>query len=61
MKKILLALVVAAGSLTANAQVWLGGSLGFNHAKAGDVKTNTFEVKPEVGYTLNDSGTSLSA
>lgn len=54
MKKILLTLVVAAASLAANAQVWVGGSLGYNHTKFNDLKVNTFEVKPEVGYTLSD-------
>ncbi len=62
MKKIILAAVVAVSSLSANAQVWLGGSLGFNYNKAEakiagvtvDVKTTKFSIAPEIGYTLSD-------
>lgn len=58
MKKILLTALVAVASLTAKAQVWVGGSLGYTNTKVetalGKVKTNSFEVAPEVGYSLSD-------
>ncbi len=55
MKKMILAALVAVASISANAQVWVGGSLGFNYNKnADDVKTTTFSIAPEVGYTLSD-------
>ena len=33
MKKIILTALVAVASLSANAQVWIGGELGFNYEK----------------------------
>lgn len=66
MKKILLTAVLAVSALAASAQVWVGGSLGYlnESVKNGytnpvtgvtsDLKTNTFEIAPEVGYVLND-------
>ena len=50
MKKLFLTLVIAfAGIFTANAQVWLGGSIGgtFNKEKS------TFEIAPEIGYSFD--------
>ena len=58
MKKILLTAMVAVASLTANAQVWLGGSigLGFHNYDDGDkYKTTIFEISPEVGYSLSEN------
>jgi len=55
MKKMILAALVAVASISANAQVWVGGELGFNYNKVDDgLETTTFSVAPEVGYTLND-------
>lgn len=54
MKKIILTAIVAVASLGANAQIWVGGQLGFNYEKEGDAKTTTFAIAPEVGYTLSD-------
>jgi len=55
MKKFILAALVAVASLSANAQVWLGGSVGFgvNSPKVGDSQT-TFVIAPTVGYALSD-------
>ncbi len=55
MKKVILAAMVAFSSLAANAQVWVGGSLGFDIAspEVGE-STTTFTIAPEVGYTLNE-------
>ncbi|MDE6000464.1 MAG: porin family protein [Bacteroidaceae bacterium] len=60
MKKILLAAFVAVVSLSANAQVWVGGELGFNTSKASSdgitiEKKNTVTVAPEIGYKFADN------
>jgi len=56
MKKLILSAVVALASMTANAQIWIGGELGFNYHNndATDASVTTFTVAPEIGYTLND-------
>lgn len=58
MKKMILAALVAVASLSANAQVWVGGEVGFNYNTKelgnGDIKTTTLALAPEVGYSLND-------
>lgn len=55
MKKILLAAVVAFSSLAANAQIWMGGALGFDYTdNDGGAAVTTFTVSPEVGYTLDE-------
>lgn len=59
MKKILLTALVAVASLAANAQVWVGGELGFNAGKTsydGDKwgAGAKFNFIPEIGYTIND-------
>lgn len=60
MKKIILAAFVAVASLTANAQVWVGGEVGFNTSKTtlnGTElnKSNNVTIAPEIGYKLNDN------
>lgn len=51
MKKLVLVLaIVFAGFMTANAQVWIGGSLGAQVEKG----HMGFDVNPEIGYTIND-------
>lgn len=47
-------------SLTANAQFWAGGQVGFNTSKTSIdgnelEKTNNFALIPEVGYKINDN------
>ncbi len=56
MKKIILAAMIAVFSVSANAQVWVGGDFGFGFSKAdSDAKTaNKITVSPQVGYMLND-------
>ena len=55
MKKILVAAVVAFSSLAANAQIWMGGSLGFDYTDNDNSKAvTTFTISPEVGYTLDE-------
>lgn len=60
MKKIILAAFVAVASLTANAQVWVGGELGLGTSKTtvnGNeaAKSNYALIVPEVGYKINDN------
>jgi hypothetical protein len=59
MQKILLAAFVAVVSLTANAQLWVGGELGYNYQRTTNHKVevgkaNNFSILPEIGYKLND-------
>lgn len=53
MKKLVFAIIALAASLTASAQVYLGGSLGFQR----DFNKNTtdFVILPEIGYNFNDT------
>lgn len=60
MKKILIAVFVAAVSLSANAQVWVSGQLGVNTSKESfdghtTYKGNNFTIAPEIGYKLSDN------
>ena len=55
MKKAILTFVIAfAGIITANAQVWLGGSLSFNTNKAEGQRGTYLFLGPEVGYSFGD-------
>lgn len=55
MKKILLLAVVLFASLNANAQFYVGGSVGFGSVKpAGGDSEFVFKILPEFGYNLND-------
>ena len=56
MKKVILAALVAVASLSANAQVYLGGKVGFSSFKE-DSNTDAvtaFSISPEVGYMFNE-------
>jgi len=57
MKKIFLTLMVMVAAVAANAQVWVGGSLGFwNNGDAEgyeQIKTS-LEIAPEIGYDLSE-------
>ena len=58
MKKIMMTLAAVAVAATMNAQVYLGGTLGFTSTKAdteGAKATTNFEIKPEVGYNLDEN------
>lgn len=50
--------VMAVAALSANAQVWVGGNIGFgvDHTNLFDSKNTDkkFFIQPEVGYSLND-------
>jgi len=62
MKKILMTLAAVAVAATMNAQVWVGGQIGFNADKttvktngvSTDVTTNNFTIAPEIGYNLSE-------
>ncbi len=56
MKKVILAALVAVASLSANAQVYLGGTLGFQTGKVQEGADNIskFTIAPEVGYNFNE-------
>lgn len=55
MKKIILTMIVACCTLAANAQVWLGGSLGLSvtDPEQGDAITSIV-IAPEIGYNINE-------
>ena len=56
MKKIILSAIVAVCAISANAQIWAGGSLGFNvedHKRWAETQTD-FTIAPEIGYSLNE-------
>lgn len=59
MKKLIMAALVAVASVSANAQYWAGGEVGFNTSRTsldGHTlgKENQVTLAPEVGYKLND-------
>lgn len=57
MKKIFMIAALAVATLAANAQVYVGGSLGFESAKANkdaDALSN-FSIMPEIGYNLDEN------
>lgn len=54
MKKILMTLAVAFVAVAANAQVYVGGSVGIASSKNGGGKNvTTYQVLPEIGYNIN--------
>ena len=58
MKKIMMTLAAVAVAVSVNAQVYLGGSLGFTSSKddtEGAKATTRFAIKPEVGYNLDEN------
>lgn len=53
MKKIVLLFFVVCAAMTVNAQVYVGGSLGFWDND--DLDYTSYKIVPEIGYTLNDN------
>lgn len=54
MKKILMTLAVAFVAVAANAQVYVGGSVGIASSKQnGGKNVTTYQVLPEIGYNIN--------
>jgi len=59
MKKIMMTLAAVAVAATMNAQMYIGGNLGFNTNKdktdpADEVTFTGFSIQPEIGYQLDD-------
>lgn len=56
MKKIILSAIVAVASLSASAQVWLGGDIAFGTKKlvSGGDNLTTFTLAPQVGYMFSE-------
>ena len=55
MKKILMTIVAVFAAMNMNAQVYVGGSVGFGSAKMGSGDSeSTYKIVPEIGYNLND-------
>ena len=52
MKKLFLSLLVGAASLTASAQVYVGGEVGL--WRNNDANHTSFSLKPQVGYELSN-------
>lgn len=52
MKKLLLTLLVAVMGLTASAQIYVGGEVGF--WRNTDANKTNFKIIPEIGYVLSD-------
>lgn len=57
MKKIFMIAALAVATLTANAQIYVGGSLGFENNKADKHadRLTSFSIIPEVGYNLDEN------
>lgn len=55
MKKILLSLAALAFAATINAQVWIGGEVGFttNHTNGSDHTAMELNIAPDIGYSLS--------
>ena len=55
MKKILLSLAALAFAATMNAQVWIGGEVGFttNHTNDSDHTAMELTIAPDIGYSLS--------
>ena len=58
MKKFLMTIAAAFVAVSMNAQVYLGGSLGFgawsSQKNVGDRSETSFSILPEIGYNIND-------
>jgi hypothetical protein len=55
MKKIMMTLAAVCVAATMNAQVYVGGSLGFQTTSHDGDSKNNWEIMPEIGYNLDDS------
>jgi hypothetical protein len=54
MKKIMMTLAAVAVAATMNAQVYLGGSIGFESTSSDGNSETFFSIMPEIGYNLNE-------
>ena len=54
MKKIFAIALVAMMTMTANAQVYVGGGIGFQTSSNDGNSETTIKILPEIGYSIND-------
>ena len=54
MKKIMMTLAAVAVAATMNAQVYVGGTLGFKSLSLDGTSATSFTITPEIGYNLNE-------
>lgn len=55
MKKFLMTIVAAVAAVSVNAQVYVGGGLGFTSTSHDGESVTNFAIIPEVGYTLDEN------
>lgn len=55
MKKIMMTLAALAVAATMNAQVYVGGGVGFSTASNDGNSTTSFKIIPEIGYNLDEN------
>lgn len=46
--------VMAVAAMTADAQIWLGGQVGFQAGEVNDLNVTQYQLLPEIGYKLTD-------
>lgn len=54
MKKTAILLMMLLGAMTANAQTWVGGSIGLDFSKTDDQPNTEITFSPTIGYDFND-------
>ena len=55
MKKLFLMAFVAICAVSANAQVWIGGNLGYDYdSNFGGEKVHALSISPEIGFNISD-------
>ena len=54
MKKFLMTIVAAFAAVSMNAQVYVGGGIGFASYDNGSESKTSFKLMPEIGYTLDE-------
>lgn len=55
MKKIMMTLAAIAVAATMNAQVYVGGTLGFKSMSQDGTSASSFSINPEIGYNLDEN------
>lgn len=55
MKKLMMIAAMMVAAISASAQVYVGGSVGFSTTSYDGESTTSWSVLPEIGYTLDDS------
>ena len=55
MKKFFAVALVAMMAMTANAQVYVGGTVGFKSLSCDGTSATSFTINPELGYNLNEN------